>query len=1404
MTRRAKMSNKANDYQKVLAEDSRGKNVIISAQAGAGKTTSLTNRIIKLAQYNPDNEAETDSITDMLVVTFTNKAARELKDRIKSKFLQKMNESKDGLEIKHYKDQYDKVEEAQISTMHSFGIQVLRDYFYEVDMPSFKNYGQKYNKDLNFSNVDHAFEKLYGHESDKDLAINLNPSFKIVTDSSLSVLMWKSINEVFENLYEEASPEFTNFLDEYTSRYSDNEIKKTIFSTYSFIRSQADPFKWIEDKIEELDQYSKKLEKEGGQYATEVLFNYYRPTVDKILNYYDQAQKVFGDELAFEAANSNVKLIAGLKKNDIKKDIVPSITKNLIYDLGYIFEGLRAANDYEQLNKVILENFPSTSEEETKVFPSILFPTAKQIDTAIDHIGRMDESQATSLIQAFEIDNYIIEKIESYKDIQKTDQDYIKYYWNSFINPAKDLLYINNKGNAKNFFTYTPEILIEDSKRVLENLRTLVKIVKMYHINLMANKEEVDSLDFNDIEHLVTEVLDKDTVREPLKNKFKHIFFDEYQDANKVQNDIVNKLSKGNNLFFVGDLKQSIYSFRLADPKLFIERYESYKQGDDNLQLDFFKNFRTSKRLLEFNNLIFDNLFTKDLGGIDYTETKNVSYEDPDEKSQDKLKNEDLGVHRLAPGKDHYPGGSKIYVDYIIKDLDRVKISNSDSTFYGNDDNHDSFLDLDADLQGQESYGNTKLSDRVQVKKEIRDRISDQDYEKLSWSSEALLAADKVKDLVGSGKYKYGDIAILSRDHNIFKDFINVFDDQDIPFFYDSTGFDYKDTEIATFIQILKAVDNDRDDITLISALASSLGGFNENDLAKVRLAKDENGEFTFKSSSKSFNYAFRNYCDQADIDQVICEKIKAYENKIETYRKLEKTMSLYDFCWYVFEDSGYQTYVLGRADGKRKLDNMKQFFKEIYELESQNFHTLSSFITYLDILHEREMTERETNAELSDEDNVVRFLSMHKSKGLEFKVTILVNLNKKFSTNNSKGQAIFDDKLGVGLKLYDKTENNLRKSFMFQENQDANMEQRNSEELRLLYVAMTRAEHETHLISSVNFPSDDSIDQYLQANRLDKSAIDKDRYLSDKDMNHKLASIAKDVEEDDPKDMNTFHKWIYHVLNKTEDTGIYQMDYHYQSDLVKEAYLGEQNIDDLIENMINFKYDRSLEGKPFKRTVTQLNQKRPDSLIDYENYEMQDLEIAPDYTRQNYLDMLRPAYLATDAGQDESVRKLDSMELGTLYHYLFENLPISDDINIEKHINEYLPDYLKSEDFISEIYKNIESLVDNKDFDIYKRMVEANKNEKLTKELSFTMRKMYDEEAFFLVDGQIDLAFEEDGEYVILDYKTNKEINTEAYVDQLNLYADAVESFTGKTVKELLLYWVRHGKLTEVERRIL
>ena len=132
------------------------------------------------------------------------------------------------------------------------------------------------------------------------------------------------------------------------------------------------------------------------------------------------------------------------------------------------------------------------------------------------------------------------------------------------------------------------------------------------------------------------------------------------------------------------------------------------------------------------------------------------------------------------------------------------------------------------------------------------------------------------------------------------------------------------------------------------------------------------------------------------------------------------------------------------------------------------------------------------------------------------------------------------------------------------------------------------------------------------------------------------------------------------------------------------------------------------------------------------------------------------------------------------------------------------MPNYLKSEDFIKKKKKNIESLVDNKDFDIYKRMVEANKNEKLTKELSFTMRKMYDEEAFFLVDGQIDLAFEEDGEYVILDYKTNKEINTEAYVDQLNLYADAVESFTGKTVKELLLYWVRHGKLTEVERRIL
>lgn len=1186
-----------------LAVDTRNKNIIVSAQAGAGKTQVLVGRIIGLLR-----ETRID-ISDMLIVTFTNKAAREMKDRIKSDLadlIEKGNLSEE--EEIYFQDQYKKTNDAQISTMHSFGINVLREYFYKLA---------------------------------------LNPSFKTLTDTNLDILKWETMNQVFEELYKNESEELFQLLSIYSNKYSDEELKTSLFSIYNFMQSQLDPFAWLEKSINTYKPLEYYQDENNQDELKNRVFLYYKHEFDEIYQDYLKAEE------------------------DIQN----------IFDQEYIYPKSRMS-DREVINSMVeAENFDQ------------LFAFIGQAE-----VIRKDTPR---------------KKLIEEKDLDKEEIKIVSELMDSYRKDLKALI------NDMQAFDLEKELAFED--QVYKSLRAMEHILKLYHEKFRENKNARQAIDFNDIEHYTLELLKDESVLASLRDKYKYIFFDEYQDSNQVQNEIIEKISSNNNLFFVGDIKQSIYKFRLADPLIFKERYKSYKTDDDNsIAIDLYHNFRTERNLLNFNNLIFNKHMTDDLGDVNY----------------------DTYEHRLAPGRpiEKYDDEStKISLNFIEK------------------------MDKDEEDELKENIDRELLNinpEALLVGKKIKDIVHRKiklDEEKASKEKDSEKAEESKEE-----KTYYNKIAILARSKSIFPDIIKVLEMEKIPYFYESSGFSYEDIEIKAFIEILKAIDNDQDDITLLSVLTSPLVNMTDDELAHIR----------YDDKDHSFNYCFRNYNQREDAKKEIEKKIKTYNEKIEEYRDLERKLSLEKLAWFVLSDSGYLSYILSKDNGDRILSNMKLFIDEIKEIESGSFQSLSSLVSYLKFAQKKDLTDRESNAELSEEDDVVRLMTMHKSKGLQFDTCLIVDAGKGMNKMDLSQSFIMNED-GISLKVYDPDTNKLEEPISYKLIKTAKKDELMSEEMRILYVAMTRAEREIHLLSK------------------------------GKAEGYKIAKT-------DPKKMNSYHEWIYSALEASQkEIDELNIKYDFESinsaDLYKEAFLNEnkeesskekskededfeKNISEKIEKVFDFDYDTSMVNLPYKKTVTEISAKDDNKESDFREYEkLTEKELYR-------TDLLLQANFIEKSDELE----LDPLAKGSLYHYLFEKLPIKE--MSEKDLDQFFDDMVEHQ-FISKkefTYIDKRLFLDFINHPIFEKLVVANENNKLYRESSFTMK--YDDEGHpITVDGQIDLFFEDDQGFTILDFKTNKVVDESLYSKQLNLYAQALEKATGKKVVNKLIYWVMSGHLSEI-----
>lgn len=824
---------------------------------------------------------------------------------------------------------------------------------------------------------------------------------------------------------------------------------------------------------------------------------------------------------------------------------------------------------------------------------------------------------------------------------------------------VKDLeaMITNTDSMALDFINAKEEVLF----------REIYKLTKDFKETFDSKKRAKDYLDFNDLEHEFIRLLDNETAREKLKTKYKYIFFDEYQDSNEIQNYIVDKLKSERNLFFVGDVKQSIYGFRRARPDLFIEKLDSYEKNEDSMRINLNENFRTDRLILDFNNYIFDRLMTKDMADIDYKK----------------------GGHRLNYGKEE-------------KDL------------------------LDSARVGMKVLG-------PDVKEEI-------------------YLTSLIKDLIAEG-YEYRDIAILLRNGTESYKYEEAFKKADIPYFNDISKVSTQASEVGFFINLLKYLTNPNDDLVLLAILRSVIFDIDENDLAKIKLASD----------SYKFYEAFNAY----DKDDEVGEKIKSFKALIEDLKDKLVILNLYDFANYLFEKSGLYDFLLARDLACDRINNIESVIELMADYDAANDNGLYGFVSFFNNLESTRSDSISPTRDLSEGEDLVRIMTVHKSKGLEFKIVILAGADKGF--NNKTNPIIFDEKIGIGINVadYDKKIKipSINRKLIIEKSREDDKK----EEMRILYVALTRAEERLYITG--NFAKTDKAMDKVYKNEF---------YLSlNSHLEWLLATLSFDgitsgfftgIEKESAFDKRISFDFIEEVadLKANRDENLF--------DLLNEK--ADKELFSKIKDHLEFAYAGKDDiGKSLKKSVTELSK---DFNKENEGYESFDAE---GFSRN--ISFKKPSFM-------EEEKTYSPTEKGSLIHKVFQKLPMKS--YTEKDLEDELDKLIEKKIFDGKIKEiiDLDKLMSFYQSDLIRKLIAENVPKR--SEESFLMA--YDG---YYVNGQIDLIFEDKDSVILIDFKTDTIKREEAYKPQLAIYKEAIEEALGKKVGKSLIYWYNFKEFQEM-----
>lgn len=726
----------------------------------------MINKIIK----------EKIDINQLLIVTFTNAAASEMREKILEAIYKKIEEEPEN---KNLQKQIVLLNDANISTIHSFCLEVIKNYFYEI---------------------------------------GISPNFRIGDNAEIKLLKQETLEEVFEELYEEENKDFIKLVDTYCGYRNDNQLRELVLKIYNYSQSMPFPMEWISENVDKFNITNKNdfSQTEWGKLL--------------IKNFKEEAQ----------SAATALKTV----KNELKED--SELEKYYITIL----------EDIEKIEKLLKQD-------------------------SWDDIYNL-------------ICNLQFEKWPISRKIQSELKDKSKQIRDKVEKPIKDF--------RDTIFIYKSKEAIEDIYDMYKILNILEKVILKFSNKYQENKKEKNIIDFSDIEHFALKILVKKDendnyipteVAKIYKEKFKEIAIDEYQDSNLVQEYILTTISNGKNIFMVGDVKQSIYKFRQARPELFLQKYNSYKMPDEatneckeNTKIQLFQNFRSRSSVLDITNLVFDNIMSMDLGGIEYNEKEYLN-----KGTEFKEATQELNV----------AGKAELNI-----------------------------IDLKKEDEEKEEEAEEKILEKSEMEaKAVANRIR-------KLFEDNYCVYDKKE---GYRKATFKDIVILLRTtSDTAKVYEKELTQNGFPTFTD-TGSNYFETEeIQIILSVLKIIDNPNNDIPLVTVLRSPIGGFTDNELIEIRL-EERNGLFyqaLETTKEKSQNLELKN-------------KVNKFLNMLNDWQLKQEYLSLDELIWYIYESTNYYNFVSSKPNGELKTANLKLLFEKAKDYEKASFKGLYNFINYID-----------------------------------------------------------------------------------------------------------------------------------------------------------------------------------------------------------------------------------------------------------------------------------------------------------------------------------------------------------------------------------------------------------------------------------------------------------------------
>ena len=1221
------------------AIENRQTNMLVSAAAGSGKTALLIQRIIRIVRE------EKVGVDELLILTFTRGAAGEMKNRLSQALARELEkpENDRSFLIK----QMSILGGASISTLHSFCLSVLRQYFHKGD---------------------------------------IDPGFAIGNDTEIALMLKETLEEVFEDEYQRAitmknmaqennaqnKPEqpdqnpkknqknnelaidFLDLVEKYSGNKNDQALKDTVETLYRFLATQPNPERWSDQALALFDCDLKSLEASvWGESLKKIIKTELQGAMDSAIKARD-ISAVAGFEKTHEQMTSEVAMLKALEET-LRADLVTGL---------------------EALKTLSYERFKGTAKA----------------------------------------DKEVNEQIKKYRDEAK-------------ISITK----------LQKRFAINMDEMVQELNDLKKPMADLVALTQKFWTAFQAKKAQKNLVDYNDLEQLTLKILMDPEVADEVRARYRYIFLDEYQDTNEMQETILQQIVRDNNYFMVGDVKQSIYRFRLADPTIFIGKYESFGRDENphNILVTLNQNFRSAQGVINSVNAIFEKIMSAGLGEINYDEQA-----------------------RLNKGLPHEGPYQKTEIHIIEEQTKEAEAS-----------------DIGA--------------------------FDDEDREDLSAVEvEARFVANRIQKLVGTTFFdtrhnqeraiNYGDFGVLMRSVAGRGDvYLRVFSEMGIPTYFDGGTNYYESLEITMILNLLNLMDNQHQDLPLLSIMTSPIGNFTTTECTRLRIAHPQG----------FFYQAVEAYC-QEESDE-LSQKLGVFYQKLSDWRDQSKLMPVEDFLWKIYLESGYYAFVGALPGGEQRQCNLRILLKRAGDYKKSTLKGLYQFIRFVENMkkHKQDISPP---AMVSNHEAVVRLMTIHKSKGLEFPIVILTGTGKGFNKRSNYNQVLFHKDLGI-CPDYVNLEKRYKHNSLAKEvcKAQSNIEML-SEEMRLLYVGMTRAEEKLVIVGTVK-----SRDKAWQKwhNETDEYHLINATSLLDWVMMGGLAGrdpAQTNLELDDFS--IAFHQ-AAPFTEKAEDqpdaadrlTVTDQEIENPEAATVKSPISISQADREAIHQRLDFCYPVKAENElPSKMSVTEIKDYQKSDPTD----ELERIRrLSQKQEKPKFLEQKQTDFTAAQRGSALHLL-MEVVDLKPVRKELLKNGPSVLPLFLEKYLTNEI-EVLIQKEFLPEALArtiSVDKLLSFYTSPLGIRLLSA---EKIRREIAFNYAYAPAEiravwagvPEKIIVQGIIDCAFIEDRQWVIIDYKTDyfknpqqREEMIKGYEIQINLYAKALAELTGIPVKEKII----------------